>query len=50
MPGMEISEEVCEMGAEADTTGGAVDVLDISRLDVEKEDAASLLAADPASL
>ena len=38
------------MGAEADTARGAVEVLDISRLDAEKEEAASLLATDPASL
>ena len=39
------------MGAEAETARGAVDVLDISRLDAEKEDeAASLLAAPASSL
>ena len=50
VPGIEVSEEVWEMGAEAETASGAVEVLDISRLDAEKEEAASLLATDPASL
>ena len=38
------------MGAEAETARGAVEVLDISRLEAENEDeAASLLAAEPGS-
>ena len=50
VPGIEVSEEVWEMGAEAETASGAVEVPDISRLDAEKEEAASLFATDPASL